>query len=198
MSETGQKRNFVAHEWRRLAQMRKRGDVEGLIGELQNPGAEIKPDGTVVTVRESASGQLGRLGATEAVPAISTVMLEDELPRVRRNAALALRKMGARSAGPAFLAALRDTESSVRRLAALGLGKVGDASATDALVAALDHESVWVRQAAAKALGRVGDRSALGALEEVARRDSRGHPLFRLRYKSAIVRLRRRPTQTEG
>jgi HEAT repeat protein len=172
--------------------MRKEGEVEGLIGELQNPGTETRTDGTVVTVRENASGQLGRLHATEAVPAISAVMLEDQLPRVRRNAALALTKMGARSAAPAFLVALRDTESSVRRLATLGLGKVGDASATEALITALGDESVWVRQAAAKALGRVGDRSALGVLKEVARRDSRGHPVFRLRYTRAVWLLRLR------
>jgi HEAT repeat protein len=192
MSQTGQKRNFIGHEWRRLAQMRKRGDVEGLIGELQNPAADIWASGTVVTVRENASGQLGRLGATEAVPAICAVMLEDQLTRVRGSAALALRKMGARSAAPAFLVALRDPDSSVRRLAALGLGKVGDASATEALVAALDDESVWVRQAAARALGRVGGRSALGPLKEVARRDSQGHPVFRFRYMRAVLRLRLR------
>lgn len=191
MSEKGRRpRNYIGYEWRRLAQMRKQGDLDGLIGELRNPAVETKVNGAVFTVREIVPSQLHKLGDPEAVPAMCAVMLEDELPRVRTRAALYLRKMNARSAAPSFIAALGDSESSVRGLAALGLAKVGDASATDALVATLGDESVWVRQAVAKALGRVGDRDALPELTQTARRDSRGHPVFRFRYTAAIWRLR--------
>jgi hypothetical protein len=190
MSEESRRPSFVALELRRLMQMRKQGDVEGLIRELRNPGVETKVTGTTFTVREHVPARLHRLGATEAIPAMCAVMLEDELPRVRRRAALYLRKMKARSAAPSFIVALGDPESSVRRLAALGLAKVGEASATDALIVTLRDESVWVRQAAAKALGRVGDRTASPALKETARRDSPGHPVFRFRYARAIWRLR--------
>lgn len=75
--------------------MRKEGDLDGLLLELQNPAAKTHDDGVTVTVRERVPAQLRKLRAPEAVPALCKAMVEDDSARVRAAAALALRKMRA-------------------------------------------------------------------------------------------------------
>ncbi len=90
--------------------------------------------------------------------------LRDVDPRVRRNAAHALRSVRREAAGaiPALAVALRDEEWQVRQASARALAAVMPAAGRDApravpaLVEALGDPEWWVRKAAAQALSALG------------------------------------------
>ena len=74
-------------------------------------------------------------------------------------------KLG-KTAVPALIKALKDSDKDVRKAAAEALGKIGDKSAVPALIKALKDGYWQVRTAAAAALGKIGDKSAVPALIE--------------------------------
>ncbi len=87
------------------------------IENLNNPDPSIRLD----AIR--AMGQYGP-EASETVPALTKFMLEDSDRLVRNEAALALSKMHAPSAVPAFAQALEDKEPIVRLNACLALSRL--------------------------------------------------------------------------
>jgi HEAT repeat protein len=122
-------------------------------------------------VRNAAEEAFRQLGAA-AVPAL-VVLLADEAPRNRQNAAHALSRIGPRasSAHAALINALKDKSPEVRAAAGGAIGEIhGEArSAVPALLRALkeDH-SREVRDAAAMSLGQFGPdaKEAVPALAE--------------------------------
>ncbi len=83
---------------------------------------------------------------------------------MRRNAAVALGKLGDTSAVPPLIVALQDENEFVRQKAGEALGQLGDISAVPALIAALQDNDNNVRKSVAKALGNLGDIAAVPAL----------------------------------
>ena len=97
-------------------------------------------------------------------------LLEDDAPRVRRRAALAIGRVG-RSEGIAPLAAaLHDPEPEVRQMAAFALGLIGNQEAAEPLLLALRDPTPLVQGRAAEALGRLGVDGARDAIRELVSR----------------------------
>lgn len=88
---------------------------------------------------------------------------------VRRHAAKALCTAADRSAVPALIAALGDSEKGVRREAAKALGLIKDDRAVAALLNALSDSDGNVRLYAAYALGEIKDARAAGPLVSLLR-----------------------------
>jgi len=96
--------------------------------------------------------------------------LRSSVPAVRRRAAATLGQVGDRSAVPALVEALGDSDGGVRREAAKALGFIKDRRAAPGLIAALGDPEVNVRLLAAYALGEIKDaraaRPLLDALDD--------------------------------
>ena len=88
--------------------------------------------------------------------------------RIRRQAALAIGRVGLPEGVPPLVKLLADPDPEVRQMAAFALGLIGDPSARDPLVGALRDPSPLVKGSAAEALGLIGDRSAADAVGQMA------------------------------
>jgi HEAT repeat protein len=97
--------------------------------------------------------------------------LKDKDPKVRRQAAEALGRLGDKAAVEPLIAALKDDDRGVRWSAASALGALADNRAVEPLIAALKDQDAWVRGMVAEALGRLGDRRAVEPLRAVLKRD---------------------------
>lgn len=179
----------VAREWSRLRQMRKAGDIDGLLRELENPKSEETGLGTPFTIREGALKELDALGDRRAVNPIA-ILLDDSLPSVRSIAARVLGRLGDESVSSALVKAMNDPSDEVRWNVALGLGDLRSRSAVPKLTAALDDESRWVRVASARSLGKIGDPSALLPLREARRHQGLLRLRRRLTFDRAILRIK--------
>ncbi|MCE9534379.1 MAG: HEAT repeat domain-containing protein [Planctomycetes bacterium] len=131
----------------------------------KNSDSNIKRE-TVILI-----GSLGPAGKA-AVPALSTVLKEDQWKGVRERAAWALSQMGpaAEGAVPALIAALRDEESSVRGSAADALGDIGIAEkdVISALAVALKDRNADAAKALAKLAAREKEAWAKSKMEPSA------------------------------
>lgn len=85
-----------------------------------------------------------------------TRALDDERASVRREAAIALGRIGDARAVEPLIQTLKDQYDYVRREAAYALGIIGDARAVEPLIQALGDEDSYVRGDAAEALAKVG------------------------------------------
>jgi len=90
-------------------------------------------------------------------------VLVDEDEDVRRNAAIALGKIGDLRAIPALIRCLEDSRPGVRFLSAAVLVGMGAPSVAP-LVEVLESGSIAARCLAASSLGEIGDERALGPL----------------------------------
>lgn len=99
----------------------------------------------------------GVLQSNEGI-AVLVHALDDNRPRIRRDAAFELRKFGKEtSAINALIHVLKDDDEHVRRTAAWSLGRtVPEEYVIDALILALGDEAYLVRENAATALGDLG------------------------------------------
>ncbi|HEY8537024.1 MAG TPA: HEAT repeat domain-containing protein, partial [Vicinamibacterales bacterium] len=130
----------------------------------------------VADVRIESANLLALMGppATDAVPRLASLFREDESPRVRLQAGLALASIAPDDAAvvEASAGALRDADVEVRRTAAALLVQARDAAApaTAAIAAARGDEDPLVRLFAAAAQGQLGDTAAAreGLLEALA------------------------------
>ncbi|MFH1269298.1 MAG: HEAT repeat domain-containing protein [Planctomycetota bacterium] len=95
--------------------------------------------------------------------------LRSKVPAVREQAAVALGRIGDKSAVPPLVEALKDPEKGVRREAARALGFIKDARAVTPLIAALGDSDRNVRLYAAYALGEIKDLRAVEALLDALR-----------------------------
>jgi HEAT repeat protein len=114
-------------------------------------------------LRRTVVEALGKAGNARAVEPLMNV-LKDSDEGVRRRAAEALGKIGARledgelrlRAVEALIALLKDGDKEVRERAVEALGKIGDDRAVEPLIAALTDGDKVVRKDAAEALDRAG------------------------------------------
>jgi len=126
-----------------------------------------------VRVREAAVVATGRIDSVSSIPALMRVLQNDEAPSVRRVAAWALGKKGAREAADVMATQLgKESDARVREMIAWALAETGARSGTAALTSALRRdEDDNVRETAAWALADLGDRSAVDALGSAAEND---------------------------
>jgi HEAT repeat protein len=138
---------------RGLGEIGDSGAIAPLIAQLNDKDREFK--GIVV----DALVRFGECGIEALIAA-----LKDGDSSMRREAALALGKLGdARAVEPLF-AVLNDGDSYVRDTVAKALGILGDARAVEPLIAALNDGDSHVHYAAAAALGELGDARAVEPL----------------------------------
>ncbi len=90
--------------------------------------------------------------------------LDDPSAEVRREAALALGRIGAKDATEPLVSRLSDSSSPIRIEAARALGEIADERAVPALVRFLAVGSPELRAACAEALGKIGGEAARAAL----------------------------------
>src|SRR3990172_7343457 len=101
-----------------IAQLKQRGDVNGLCGTLSHKDHSI---------RLQAAEALGDLTDSRAVQPLATSLREDANTFVRRAAATALGRLNDLRVVEPLIAALRDdSDHSVRGGCAAALGKIGD------------------------------------------------------------------------
>lgn len=118
--------------------------------------------GTGIGVNRAAKDALVQIGPPAVEPLIAA--LDDQRPRVRQNAALALGELkDPRALGP-LATLLGDRDAEVRTWTAKALGDLGCAGAVEPLIAALGDSVPAVRQYAAVSLGTLDDQRAVGPL----------------------------------
>ena len=137
-----------------IAKWKAKGNVEKLIGALEDPLAEI---------RQEAAAALGELKAPAAVDPLATLFNDPE-SQVTLSALDALVAIGNDPATGHLINALQLENSDARASAATGLGTLKAARAVEALMAALGDSEEAVQCAAATSLGIIGDEKASGAL----------------------------------
>ncbi len=103
-------------------------------------------------------------------------LLDDDIPIVRAEAALALGRLAHRNIklahwSPKLTPLLQDKGEEVRWRAAYALMRLADSSSATALRSALDDRSARVRMQAARALNGMDDAAALPALAKTASAD---------------------------
>ena len=101
-------------------------------------------------------------------PDLVRLLSDTTTPRIRRQAALAIGRVGLREGVAPLVKLLADSDPEVRQIAAFALGLIGDSSARDPLIGALRDPSPLVQGSAAEALGLIGDRSAADAVGQMA------------------------------
>jgi HEAT repeat protein len=115
-----------------------------------------------------AADALAQIGKPSVEPL--TDALKHESPIGRRNAALALGKIGDDRGVNSLIHALKDSDLIVRRNAVQALGEIRDTSAVEPLIDALTDKVPVVRRYAASALGEIEDKRAvlplIGALKD--------------------------------
>ncbi len=114
--------------------------------------------------------------------------LEDFSPRVRREALLALGRLGTPEAIELLIWYLHEPDRQTRKTSAEALGTAGSADGTLSLVAALNDDEGEVRRAAADALGHIADRRAADTLLSALNNEEDGEVLIGV--ASALSRLR--------
>lgn len=131
---------------RRVAYLRGRGDVAGLVHLLVR-GAP--------SVRHLAAAALGDLGNPEALPALVQAIQGPDEEGIRWRAAEALVRIGA-PAVDSLLSLVAHDDPDLRWKACIALGEIGDARAIPALVERLADDDRFVRARAISALVRIG------------------------------------------
>ncbi|MFQ5504796.1 MAG: HEAT repeat domain-containing protein [Planctomycetota bacterium] len=116
--------------------------------------------------RGNAMDLLWRLRDHDSVPAIVAILMKDPLLSLRRKAALALCRLGARGALPGLDRLARSTRAEDRRAAAVALRGIPGAQAVHRLVDLLADESFTVRDPARASLdARREEAEKLGLVE---------------------------------
>lgn len=126
-----------------------------------------------------------RMGSSSDQVAVDDLIgqLEDAEPEVRREATLALGRIGGPEATRALVRFLTAPESDVQHEAARALGMTGDPEALGPLVGKLQDPNELVRETAAGALGELKDPEAVAPLMDVLRND----PSPRVKSRGALA-----------
>lgn len=188
-TESGEK---AVGRWPHLKELRKAGDVDALLRELDSPeetSFESSGETFHFTVCGEAARQLGYLQDSRAVLPIGE-LLKDSRFMVRAEAAKALGAIGDQAAVPLLIEALGDEHDSVRYRAAESLGYLGDGKAGSALTETLEDQNPRVRLVAARALAKLGFRQAIRPMQQAIRREGFAHPYRSLRLSLALLALR--------
>jgi len=118
-----------------------------------------------------------------------TKALKDERGNIRREAAIALGRIGDTMAVEPLIQALKDEHGYVRREAAYALGIIRDARAVESLIQALKDEDSYVRSDAAEALANMGKP----AVEPLTKALKDGDSRVRDAAKEALEKIMPRP-----
>ncbi len=130
------------------------------------------------SARRDAIKTLGALKAraSNALTALSEVLLLDQDPRIRADAAEAIGQIGQQLdvSIPSLVMALQDTHALVKMTAVEALGQFGPQAkpAVPALVQALHDPNNDIRSAAADTLGEIGERAAVPGLKRALQDDN--------------------------
>lgn len=139
------------HAAKKLGDIGDARAVQPLISILNDEEAGIR-----------AADALAQIGKPSVESII--VAMKSENPIARRNAAIALGKIGDNRGVNSLIHALRDNDLIVRRNAAQALGEIQDTSAVKPLINALSDKVPIVRRYAASALGEIEDKRAVAPL----------------------------------
>jgi len=135
-------------------------------------------------IRAAAIDNVGAEGFSMASDEIVKA-LGDPSPKVRRNAARALARLGDQRLAVPLIQHLENHPDSVEEEMVEALGDVGNPQAVPALVGLLQSPRSLLRRAAAKALGRIGSSEAIAPL--IAAAEEAGDPDLR---RASIQALR--------
>ena len=97
--------------------------------------------------------------------------LSDPQPKVRREAARALARLGDARAVALIVQGIEAAPDLLEEETVDALGRIGDPAAIPALVATLENPRPLLRRAAARSLGRIGGDAVVGPLERAASSD---------------------------
>jgi HEAT repeat protein len=137
----------------------RKGRIQSLLNSLQEANSFS---------RRQAVRSLEEIGDKSVIPTLIEVMLKDKSPYVRRAAAVAFQgRLSDKSAVPALIKALKDSNPYVGGAAAAALGKIKDKSAVPHLCKALKVKEPHLQWSVALSLGELGDASAIPALREL-------------------------------
>jgi hypothetical protein len=140
-----------------VEELRRNHDLDGFVQAL---GYEKD-----ASVRRAAAHALSSLRDRRAVEPLVAALVDPEW-HVRDSVIVALGELGAPTAVPPLIAALRGGENRAAR----ALERIG-APAVEPLIAVLEDPDRVVRASAAGALGRIGDARAAVPLQRVSRED---------------------------
>lgn len=129
-----------------------------------------RPD--LIPLRHRAASALATLGSPKLVKWFATVLLKDEDPQIREQAARGMANSARRGDEGDLLDALGHADAWVRSWAADGLSRLGDARALPVLTGNLRHEHPPIREGAILsfvALGPDGYGGMLQGLEDPSR-----------------------------
>ena len=133
-----------------LREMKKRHDVEGLLGILET--------GDIKECRESIR-MLGELRSRKAIVPLIGFLETDDI-QIRSNASWALGEIGHVKAVLPLIGLLNDPIDNVRINAAWSLGRVGDKRALSALRSAMRNGSTELRKHTREAIARIESSEA--------------------------------------
>jgi len=133
-----------------LREMKKRQDVEGLLGILDT--------GDIKECRESIR-MLGELRSRKAIVPLIGFLETDDI-QIRSNAAWALGEIGHVKAVLPLIGLLNDPIDNVRINAAWSLGRIGDKRALSSLRSAMRNGSTELRKHAREAITRIESTEA--------------------------------------
>ena len=139
------------------------------IGPLLSSLKDGQSQARVLTARV-----LGNLRAAETRPALREAMIDEGLPDVRAQAALALGKIAHPEDVPALLMAAEDEAWPVRAQTANALGMIGDASTIPTLQRLALDEEWWVRLNVSRALANMGPAGERAIVEMLGSEDQPG------------------------
>ncbi|MDY0003411.1 MAG: HEAT repeat domain-containing protein [Polyangia bacterium] len=114
-------------------------------------------------LRRQAAATLRAIGSPRHLGALRA-LLEDELPEVRAEAALAMAHLGGELPTPVLLGLIGSRHNAAMRAAAQATGLAGNRGTIPALELLLDHSSDGIRADAARALGRLAATQSLAKL----------------------------------
>ena len=137
-----------------LLNLRAGISVAGLIDMLDNPNPSL---------RKNAALLLGRIGVTDAVPALGFALKDGDIG-VRKAVIDAFSHLKTEESVRFLILALTDEESDIRVLSALSLGRIGGEGIFEALSLLLSDSDDSVRVAIARALGMLKDKRAVRPL----------------------------------
>lgn len=156
----------------------------------------VRPSGVVaLRAMQSSETVQSRAGAIAKVGDKRMDLATDELesalgdpaPKVRRQAAQALGRLGSREAGRALISHIHAHPELVTEETLEALGSTTHRGAAAVLIDFLDHPSALFRRTAARSLGRLGDREAVEPLCAAAGR--KGDPDLRRASVQALREL---------
>lgn len=119
-------------------------------------------------IKQNAAWALGFCG-DDSIAAYIQALLKDKNTAVRREAVLALKRLGAAQSVPALVEALKtETDQDVKYDLARALGTLGDQSAVFTLSTLLTREKSWyVKSGCVEALGHIGSDKAMNILAKI-------------------------------